>query len=701
MTIVALTRSILLDHQSTNASIPDAFLFQIDSSGIHQANDRYDPAAPFAAVGAYSVACAREQLARLLAARYCSEVFTALARQQGLDTLENCSLLDIPKALLPVVDEAESRALQSVWDRVAERFKIAWNDAKERVRTQEWFDFERIQLLYSGIFKNRDWERLLDILGEARLKAIPLDTWNGAIDELVETVERGFVPRRINQVSHTTRRVLQVILSAIDDSSAWIFSGSMRPPVGFEPHRVTQAFLGRIRNRLRDAQKKLDATLAIQTAVDAGKGDRRKRNGELRRALEQSLSEVPSPAAVLLRFLPAFALPVALFMALPIGLGVLDPPVWRLAAGALWGAAAVTYLYARYVDSVKRRLMGSFREWFEHYKLVLEEEDDQRRRLAYQGLLDAMLRLLEWYFNGEGDEPPIPEGLKIRLGEKKVAAAPPITGETLRRQGVVSAFHSYLQDAATAYGGLATQFLDGLQHSHLETLLPEISASRLDLLDAEYARLFSTEAGRVDDAALQDLAEGLIAWVERHPAGRDDSAGLLPFAAAGEEVWRRSFLMPGGARLLEQPIREASSGWRFLDTVSRFVLERLAASSSLDQRIGEYLNLEGGKALSATNLFMRYSNLAVPSMESTGTKTLTTPYVVAAGSSDSLARNLGWENSLGAGQMSLHLQLQLWVAAESLIFFPNSRSPSTALGKSWKAHQDKPWPDPALAPVIL
>ena len=701
MTIVGLTRSILLDHQSTNDLKYDPFLFHIDSSGIRQANDRYDPAAPFAVVGAYSVACAREQLARLLAVRYCCEVFTALARQQGLDTLEECSLLDIPKPLLPVVDEAESRALQSVWDRVAERCKIAWNDAKEKLRTQEWFDFERIQLLYSSIFKNRDWERLLGIFGEARLKAIPLDTWNGAIDELVETIERGFVPRRVNQVSHTTRRVLQVILSAVDDSSAWIFSSSMRPPVGFEPHRVTQAFLGRIRNRLLDAQKKLEAGLAIQTALDAGKRDRRKRAGELRSALERSLSEVPSPAAVLLRYLPAFALPVALFVALPIGLGFLDPPIWRLAAGAVLGMAVVTYLYARYVDSVKRRLLGVFREWFEQYKQALEEEDDQRRRLAYRGLLDGMLRLLEWYFNGDGGEPPMPEGLKIRLGEKKVAAAPLIEGETLRRQEVVSAFHRYLQEAAAAYGGLATQFLDNLQHSHLETLLPEISASRLDLLEVEYARLFARDAGRVDDVALQDFAEELFGRVEGHPEVQGELSGLLPFTAASEEIWRRSFLMPNGVSLLNQTIRDASSGWRFLETVSRFVLERLAASSSLDQRLGEYLKGESGKALSATNLFVRYSNLAVPSMESTGAKTSPAPYVVAAGPSDSLARNLGWENSLGAGAMSLHLQLQLWVSAESLIFFPNSKAPSTALGKAWKAHQEKPWPDPALVPVKL
>jgi hypothetical protein len=685
MTIIGLTRSILLDHQSTNDLMQDPFLFQIDSSGIRQANDQYDPAAPFAVVGAYSVACAREQLARLLAARYCSQAFSALVRQQDLDTLEKCSLLEIPHHLRPVVEEAESRALQSVWDRVAERFKIAWNDTKEKVRTQEWFDFERIQLLYSSIFKNRDWERLLGIFGEARLKAIPLDTWNGAIDELVETVERGFVPRRVNQVSHTTRRVLQVILSAIDDSSAWIFSSSMRPPVGFEPHRVAQAFLGRIRNRLLDAQKNLDASLAIQTALDAGRRDRRKRAGELRSAFEKSLSEVPSPAAVLLRYLPAFALPVGLFVALPIGLGFLDPPVWRLAAGAVLGAAVVTYLYARYVDSVKRRLLGSFREWFEQYKLALEEEDDQRRRLAYQGLLDAMLRLLEWYFNGE----------------KKVATAPLIEGETLRRQEVVSAFHRYLQDAAAAYGDLATQFLDNLQHSHLETLLPEISASRLDLLEVEYARLFVRDAGRVDDVALQDFAEELFSRAEGHPEAEGELAGLLPFAAASEEVWRRSFLMPNGVSLLDQTIRDASSGWRFLETVSRFVLERLAASSSLDQRLGEYLQGEGGKALSATDLFVRYSNLAVPSMESTGAKTSPTPYVVAADPSDSLARNLGWANSLGAGQMSLHLQLQLWVSAESLIFFPNSKAPSTALGKAWKAHQEKPWPDPALVPMKL
>ena len=159
--------------------------------------------------------------------------------------------------------------------------------------------------------------------------------------------------------------------------------------------------------------------------------------------------------------------------------------------------------------------------------------------------------------------------------------------------------------------------------------------------------------------------------------------------------------MPSGVSLFERTIRDASSGWRFLETVSRFVLERLAASSSLDQRIGEYLNRESGKALSATDLFVRYGNLAVPSMESAGAKTSPAPYVVAAGPSDSLARNLGWENSLGAGQMSLHLQLQLWVSAESLIFFPNPKAPSTALGKSWKVHQEKPWPDPALAPVKL
>jgi hypothetical protein len=98
---------------------------------------------------------------------------------------------------------------------------------------------------------------------------------------------------------------------------------------------------------------------------------------------------------------------------------------------------------------------------------------------------------------------------------------------------------------------------------------------------------------------------------------------------------------------------------------------------------------------------VRYSNLAVPSLEVSGVGTSPVPYVVAAGPSDSLARNLGWSNSLGAGQISLHLQLQLWVSAEAIIFFPNMTAPSTALGKSWKAFQDKPWPDAALGPVKL
>jgi hypothetical protein len=599
------------------------------------------------------------------------------------------------------VDEAESRALESVWDRVAERFKIAWNDAKEKVRTLEWFDFDRIQLLYSDIFKNRDWERLLDIFGEARLKVIPLDTWNGAIDELVETVERGFIPRRANQISSTTRRLLEAMLAAMDESSAWIFSNTLKDPVAFEPHRVAQAFLGRIRTRLQDAQKKLEVRLAVQTALDADKRDRRKRAGELRGALEHALSEVPSPAAVLLRYLPAFALPVALLVALPFSLGWLDPPVWRLAAGAALGAAAVTYLYVRYVDSVKRRLISAFREWFEQYKMALEEEDEQRRRQTYLGLLNAMLSLVEWYFDGSGDDPPLPEGVEIRLGKKRVAVVPVIEGETLRRQEVLSAFQGYLKAAADAYGALEREFLDGIQHSHLETFLPEISAFRLDLFEAEYARLFARQAGGVDSAGLQELAEGLFDRVSRQAPSQGETAGLLPFAAAVEETWRRSFLLPSGVSLLNRPVREASSGWRFLETVSRFVLERLATSSSLGQRLKEYLEGESSKAVSATDLFVRYSNLAVPSLEVSGVGTSPVPYVVAAGPSDSLARNLGWSNSLGAGQISLHLQLQLWVSAEAIIFFPNMTAPSTALGKSWKAFQDKPWPDAALGPVKL
>ena len=703
ITIFALTRSLCSEHALLDPNRFNPFLFSVDSDGTaHFANDVFQPAAPFAAAGAYLVHCPAERLARLMAARVCQEIFGILAKQEPCGTLEDCEKIEPPRELAAFLETVEAGTIRHIWESVFERSEIPFDRTREERQKLAWFDLGRVKLLFEPIFKSREWHRLMEHYGVERLGAIPLQDWNGALTDLVEAIERGYLPHRRQKVATIVQRILRELLAGLDGAVGAVFSRTFHPPVADQPHRAAQVLLGRIHRALREEQIELQKIGLIVRRGGAACSSRRKEADEEREALAEAISSVPSPAAVLLRLAPSFFLGVGIFLGLPFPLGWLDPPPMRLLAGALTGGVLVGALFHRHVLRIRRRLFALFDEWLVTYRAALDEEDAILGDNTYADLIRRMLEVVEWYFEGEADDPPVPRPARVNLESERTSGEAAPLEDLLRPQTVLSDFGRYLKEASVAFGGLEERFLGDFQTSCLETILPEISPSRRDVFEREYARLFAGSRGT--GVSLAELLHAVGEWCGRNAAA-DTRRFLLPFREfpAGErsavEPWRRSFLVPDGSQLLDEARRNGSSGFLFLDAVIGYLLDSYAQAFDLPARIQEYLQGQRASSIQSTPLSNRHGSLSAPSVP--GSAGRFAQYGVAAGLDDILAGSAGWRNDLGARRVSAQLQVKVGLTAQEVIYYPNESSPINPLGLAWKTFKQSPWQGKSFAAVKL
>lgn len=689
MGVVALTRGT--DNDAVNP-----FEFFLDGAGQAQwAGAPYDADQPFAAIGGFTVWCPADRLARLFSARLATICFDALASQPSCGSLELAAKIDdLPPGIMALVARLETETVRRLWEQVVEPEHIPW-DPKTMAPPSGCFDLERVRALYGTIFGDKEWQRIMGVYGEPRLRDIPLDSWESAFDDLEELVEHGVLPRRKQRIDLITRRILQAFLRSVETGISEIFAHAFRDPVHTLPHRCAQAYLGRLRRSLEAKSEEVEREAAHDRAVQADPADMRKSAVELRNELRRALEAVPSPLAVFLRVAPLFVLGEALFCVLPFDLGWLNPASMRLVAGAVTGAAAGLALFIRQVESIRARLLGGATQWLKQYQGALDLEDELLRNASYRGLLDSMLACLDWLYDGKEDEPPLPHIFEPKLRNMRgmhPGTAPP---DQLPPQEPLSRFEHYLTVTADRYRELERRFLADFQSSRLEAALPDLSVRHSEAVRKEFSSLVGVASEQDAVPAALQMIEQMAQWLGLNRTGR---AWMMPFTGGPSEtplLWRRSFLMPTGEELVKADVRSASSGFQFFATLQEHLEERFANCFDLAQRITEYVTQEG-QAVALTDLYLRYTGRATPSVPVDGG---VLPHVSAAAPSDPLALNLRCSNSQGHGLLSMHLQVSEHVAGAQAIFYPNEREPLSPIGRAWKTHQATPFSGTALIAV--
>ena len=691
LTAFGITRSVVRAPLPPGGE-PDPFAVFRDAAGqVFIAGEPYAPARPFSAVGAYAVTCPAESLARLFAARIAYAAFSRLSQQTPWASLEEAGRVVPEAALASFLHAAQTEAIASLWDKVHERTSIPWRE-EQRGREVGWFELDRVRLLYGAVFEQQDWKGVTDAYGEDRIRALTLDSWECALDELTELIENGVIPRRSQHIKLLTRRIASAFLESVQSGVGRIFRGAFQEPVGFEPHRAAQCFLGEIHRRLQDASAELGALAAIERATPKDADTPRRRVERARETLHAEMAAVPSPAAVLLRLAPVFGVCLGLAVALPFDLGVLNSPPARLALGGVAGALGVSILFYKFVRSVRRRLMKSVHDWLENYKLALREEDETRKREAYSGLLVTMRECLKWLFDGENPGPPLPKPVRANVESAETSERKPNPDE-LRPQTVLSAFQDYLRQAAGSLDELSRRFLDALQFSRLEKALPEIPLAQENAADAELERCLPRDSsGRTISP---EAVVGLMMHALR--SQQDEQPWVAPFdcelAEDSAGIWRRSFLLPSGKELLDDEVRDNSSAFQFMETLRKYVYTHFTGALNLSARLASYLAAAGFQNMVQTPLWSRYQTLAAPSVPGDGPQAA---FVAACGPADQLAIQLGWQNDLGEHRVSAHLEVRSRLSASEVIFYPNEDSPVTALGLAWKACLAEKWAEKAL-----
>jgi len=690
-TILGLSRSVTVPLNLPFSAV-DPFAFEVDEAQrVRWAGQPYDPASPFAVAGAYGVSCPAEPLVRLLAARLANLCLRRLGEQRGCAGLQEAGKLKVNPALGAFLADVEGRAAAVLWDQVAEKTEIPW-PSETASRPPQWYDLERLRLLFGRLFDQKDWARVMAFYGENRMLALPLDLWPGALDELVALIEQGVLGRRRQQLAIVTHRILTAFLGAAEHGVAEVFGRTFREPVEAEPHLAAQAFLGKIRRHLEEAGERLEEVEAHERPQRPDAGALRASADKARQRFETELAEVPSPAAVILRLIPVFALCVGTMFALPFDLGLIDPAPLRLLAGALTGVLVAGYLYMRHLQGVRRRIFGVFRVWMEHYKAVLEFEDRLARDGAYRDLLNSMKDCLDWFFDGQTPEPPIPAPMRPRLKRHLEPAA--VDPDLLKPQTVLADFSRYLADAAESFNAAEARFLEQFQVSRVETILPEISISAPEGIERELERV-----GASSDKVPPDWMRLLYAG----RAGAPNEDWVLPFTSGSghgcDHIWRASFRLPSPKDLLDGTTRNASSGFRFFDTLYTQIRAHFSDAFALTGRISQYCEPFPHQSITSTPLWDRYASLATPRAHAKSPQV--SLLVLAAHGEDPLAGNLDWSNEAGADRLSLHLQVCNCISASDLIFYPNEASPTQAMGLAWKRHLQAPWSDPVFKPAQL
>jgi len=687
MGIVALTRG-------SDGHAPNPFEFFIDGAGQPQwAGAPYTPDRPFAAIGGYTAWCPVDRLARLLSARLAATCFEALAGQQSVSTLDLAAKIDLPPNITAFLDALDTNTVRRVWEGVVEPERVPW-DNRTTPPPSGCYDLERVRALYGTIFADKEWQRTMRVYGESRLDT-PLDAWESEFDELEELIEHGVVPRRKQRVDLITRRILQSFLRSVEAGISEIFDHTFLPPVQTVPHWCAQAYLGRLRRSLLAKQEEVEHETAHDHAIREDPAALRRNVAAIRDQLRKALEAVPSPLAVMLRAAPLFVLGEALFYVCPFDLGWLNSPLMRLVAGAITGGAAMLALFIHQVEGIRSRLLNGAILWLKQYQAVLDLEDEILRHRSYASLLDSMLACLDWLFDGKEDQPPLPHIFEPILKSSREPELDTVPADQLSPQEPLSRFQRYLTAAAGRYRALEQRFLEDFQSSRLETALPEISVLHREVLQSEFASLVGV-AQQVDPRpAALDLTSEMRQWLDTR---RNERVWMLPFAGGPDkiaELWRRSFLVPGGDELLRPDARLGSSGFQFLSTLQRHLEERFASCFDLTRRVTDYVSQQN-QALALTDLYHRYTSRATTSVPVDGQSAT---HLSAAGPSDPLALNLHYQNSLGAGCISMYLQVSQHIPALQAVSYPDDHDPLTPMGRAWKTHQATPFAGAAFRPV--
>ena len=608
LTILGLSRSVAVPLNLPAAAI-DPFAFRVDEAQkVHWAERTYDSGHPFSVVGGYGVSCPVEPLARVLAARVAARCMELLAQQSGCASIEDAGKLRVSDSLGAFLSDVEHRAAATLWDKVAEKTQIPWPQ-EQPGRQPQWYDLDRLRLLFGRIFEQKDWQHVLGCYGEARMLALPLDTWPGGLDEMVALIEQGVLVRRRQQLAILKRRVLSTFLEAIEHGVEEVFDRTFQEPVNATPHLAAQALLGKIRSHLEESCLRLEEIDARDRPQLPNPADLRARARAAHDRFEKDLAAVPSPAAVILRVAPLFAACLGVVLALPFNLGLINPALLRFALGSLVGVCAAGYLHLRHLDGVRRRIWGLVVTWMEQYKAVLEFDDRLARDGAYRDLLAALMDCLDWFFDGKTDDAPVPPPIRPRLKHELANAVS--NPDLLKPQTVLAHFRQYLRGAAESFRAVEATFLDGFQVSRRETILPEISVADPGGIDRELARIGASGAQVPPD------------WMRMLYAGRGGAAldnWILPFAVgpgdAFNHLWRASFCLPNPKALMDEATRKGSSGFRFFDTLRAQMRTYFAEAFALSTRLSEYLQMFSGKVMASTPLCDRYSMLAVPDRKS-------------------------------------------------------------------------------------
>lgn len=702
MAILGISRSVVANHQPPTRNHVDPFRFSVDADRrVELGNRTYDNTRPYGILGGYLVHCPVYRTTRLLAARVCEESLEALSGQGQVSNVKEAAALDRPPAIDALLERLESELIAEIWEKVATERKIPWDGKRRRQTRHEWFDTALVREVFKPLFDSGSWRRILSLYGESRLRSIPLEDWNGALTELEEVIEDGVIPRRQRVVAIVSGKILETLLEGLQGGLSRVLGLTFEDPVGRTPHRVAQALIGKVYSSLKRQQTEFEREQLIVRRGKQLKSPHRKVLGRLRRELSDALSAVPSPAAVLIRLVPTVLLGPVILLLLPFDLKLADPTLQRLVIGLGVGLLAGLVLYHRQVDMIRRRLLARFREWQAALQKVLSDEDQLLHDSTYAELLDVMIQTVEWVFNGHGEPPAVPNRFQTILRRHRRKAQAEEDPDLLQLQDVLARGEKHVSAAHQSFASLKRAFLEEYQASKLETILPHVSTSDQATLDREYAKLFPRGSDIAASGVLDDFLRNVhSAWEGK---GSADSR-MMPYRGDDDDptrpIWRRAFSMPTGEELLDPERRQGSSAFCFMRAIQAFTRELLGETIELPARLREYLGARGKESIQETALGEKFTHLCEPSMP-IDTREDFVSYVVGAGDEDLLALNLHAQNNLGASRVSAHLQIACNITADEVISYPNPDSPSTPLGRAWKAFKQEKWEHRALAPIEM
>jgi hypothetical protein len=520
-------------------------------------------------------------------------------------------------------------------------------------------------------------------------------------------IESGFIPRREYEIAEQSRRIVLALLEGVSAGVGSLFERAFEEPVGTRPHQTALAFLGRLRKTF-DAQA---GQIEKEEAVSGSGLGRQRAPGravlpKYRTRITEALSSVPSPAAVLLRSVPALALSVALLQLIPVDLGLPGRPGLRLALGLVAGLIGVLLLFELQVAAVRRKLFALVQVWLDQYRQVLAEEDVVRQRRSHSAMCRAMIGALEWFLSGTGDHAPLPGPFIVHLepDQKRKEEAGATPADLFRPQDVLGKSPDLLAAAVGTYYAVRDQLSSRYQPSRLETLLPRSPSGDPDEASRVFVGLGASRPGedlaRLSAAPMPPFSSASVdpAWPAVRPFKVLPVPGRTSEPKSRWPAWRRSFALPDGKTLLDPKEREPSSAFGFLDATRRLAEARLQGTMNLTNRMAKDL---GAGPIQQSALWRAWTGLSLPSLATTVPNVPPRWSVIASDEDDQLATTLHVRNGLGRGRLNILCQVQLGLGAARILDSEVGGTPPSRLGRAWKAIGASAHEHPALAPVSL